>query len=65
MHAELRGAAYDGMPEKAERCVGGGGELGRGAPQKRWDLSWVFISNGESLGMVAWLERTSYIKAGG
>lgn len=65
MRAELQGAAYDGRPEKAERCVGAGGESGRGAPQKRRDLSWAFISNGESLGMVAWLERTSCIKAGG
>lgn len=46
MHAELRGAACDGRPEEAERCMGGGRELGRGAPQKRRDLSWAFISNG-------------------
>ena len=35
-------------------CVSGGAAAGRGAPQRRWDLSWALILIRERLGMVSW-----------
>ena len=45
-------------------CVSGRGAAGRGAPQRRWDLSWALILIRERLGMVSWEERISQIQAG-
>ena len=56
-----------GLRRKEEGWVGVGGGvggLGRAAPQQGYDLSWAFVSSGESLGVVAWVERTSQIKYG-
>ena len=45
-------------------CVSGGAAAGRGAPQRRWDLSWALILIRERLRMVSWEERISQIQAG-